>query len=496
MLQRRLGAGAVALLPVLAGAVALAPSAHAATTTLCTGYTACNGAGYTSHGYNDVTNTTMYWRAYAGHNCTNYAAYVETTVYQVPAPPGLMGNASDWGTNAVAYGIGTVSTTPTVGSVAWWNATAGMSSSGHVAVVESVGSGTVTVSEDNWGGDFHWRTYATAGITGFIRFAGQASPPTTSTPPTTQPTAPPATPPTTPAPPPPTAPTLAPAKAVATGTDLYAVHAAGGASGDVEVTVAPASTGYATTAGPYPTPLAPTNTTDWTYLLAPYKGDGAPDLYAIRLRGGASGMVEVHVLSAASSYRSFLTHIATAQPALSTDTDVQVQLASYRGDRQEDLFFIEDGRTGSGRAEVHVLSAASSFSSFIAHSATALTTGGFGWHFLISGAGGQGDLVAIHDSGRTGSGDAEAHILSAQSNYQAYSLHAQTPIPLGTGFTWRLGPSTASRTPDLYVLVPGGASGKTELHTLNGAAGYRTFVQHVATAIAPTPSAAWELDVA
>jgi surface antigen len=503
-----LGGGAIALLPVLAGVVALAPAAHATSTTLCTGYTACNAAGYTSHGYNDTTNTTMYWRAYAGHNCTNYAAYAETIVYKVPSPPGLMGNASDWGTNALKYGIGTVNTTPTVGSVAWWNATAGMSSSGHVAVVESVGSGTVTVSEDNWGGDFHWRTYPTAGITGFIHFTGQVSPPTAPTTSPSAPTTPPAPTPTpTPTPPAPTPPApntssalsaagVAAVKAAANGVNLYAIQAAGGSSGTVQVTESSASTGYAATTGPITTQLAATNTGDWTYLVAPYRGDNAPDLYAIRLRGGASNTMEVHVLSAASLYRTFLAHIATAQPALPANTDPQIQLASYAGDNQEDLFVVEDGHTGSGRVEVHVLSAASGFSTFLTHRATALSTGGSGWHFLVGDGIGQGDLVAIHDSGATGSGLTEVHILTEQTGYSAYSLHAAIPLPLNTGFTWRLGQPTGFGTPDLYVLVPDGNSGKTELHTLTAASRYQTFSSHVATVLPPTPSAAWELDLA
>ena len=42
-------------------------------TFLCTGYTACKQAGYSDAGYS-ANNDTMYWRMYAGHNCTNYVA--------------------------------------------------------------------------------------------------------------------------------------------------------------------------------------------------------------------------------------------------------------------------------------------------------------------------------------------------------------------------------------------------------------------------------------
>ncbi|MGH3745732.1 MAG: hypothetical protein ACRDTP_12800, partial [Mycobacteriales bacterium] len=282
----------------------------------------------------------------------------------------------------------------------------------------------------------------------------------------------------------------------ANGVNLYAVQASGGSSGTVQVTESSAATGYAATTGPITTELASTNTADWTYLIAPYKGDGAPDLYAIRLRGGASHTMEVHVLSAASLYRTFLAHIATAQPVLPADTDPQLQLASYAGDGQEDLYVVEDGHTGSGRAEVHVLSAASNFSAFLTHRASALATGGSGWHFLVGDAAGQGDLVAVHDSGTAGSGHAEVHVLTERSGYSTYSVHVATPLALNSGVVWRLGQPTGSGTPDLYVLVPSGSSGRTEVHTLTAASTYRTFSRHIATGLVPTPSSAWELDLA
>jgi hypothetical protein len=60
-----------------------------------------------------------------------------------------------------------------VGSIAWWTDDAGTytGSAGHVAYVERVNAdGSIVVSEDNWGGTFHWKTH-TAGYAwpnGFI----------------------------------------------------------------------------------------------------------------------------------------------------------------------------------------------------------------------------------------------------------------------------------------------------------------------------------------
>jgi surface antigen len=76
---------------------------------------------------------------YAGNNCTNYVAYVESTVFGVRTPSYLLGNAGQWAATAAAHGV-PVDQTPAVGAVAvWYGGTASMGSSGHVAIVEAVG---------------------------------------------------------------------------------------------------------------------------------------------------------------------------------------------------------------------------------------------------------------------------------------------------------------------------------------------------------------------
>ena len=141
---------------------------------LCTGYVACAGAGYSHFGYR-TAGSAMYWRMYAGHNCTNYAAYrmVRSGLPNVRPWTGG-GNASEWGLKKA----GITDAVPTVGSIAWWRANApGTGSSGHVAYVEEVVSSTeIVISEDSWGGDFHWRTIRKVDgrwPSGFIHFNDQ-----------------------------------------------------------------------------------------------------------------------------------------------------------------------------------------------------------------------------------------------------------------------------------------------------------------------------------
>jgi surface antigen len=160
-----------ALLVAGLGVTAGAAPASATVTTLCKCYTACAKAGYSSSGYASA-NKKMYWRMYAGHNCTNYAAYrMVRSGLSNTRPWTGSGNATNWG-KAMS---GITNKYPRVGAVAWWKA--GVSpagSSGHVAYVERViSSSEIIVSMDSWGGDFSWGrvTKTTKGWpSGFVHF--------------------------------------------------------------------------------------------------------------------------------------------------------------------------------------------------------------------------------------------------------------------------------------------------------------------------------------
>lgn len=160
----------------IAAPVVLTPArtaAEAYSTYLCTGYASCAAAGYTSYGYaSKDNNSTMWWRMYAGHNCTNYVAYrLVASGLPNERPWSGSGNATNWGSAMSDI----TDQTPMVGAVAWWRAnTPGAGSSGHVAIVEQVVSpDQIVISEDMWGGDFHWRTVTRssgAWPAGFIHF--------------------------------------------------------------------------------------------------------------------------------------------------------------------------------------------------------------------------------------------------------------------------------------------------------------------------------------
>ena len=162
---------ALALGGLLLSLLALLGPAQAITSGyLCTGYSACKNAGYPNAGY-AANNHQMYWRMYSGHNCTNYVAYrmVKAGMPNV-RPWSGSGNATNWGVEMRNI----TDQQPRVGAVAWWRANVpGAGSAGHVAYVERVISPTeIVISEDSWGGEFHWRKLVkgTGWPTGFIHF--------------------------------------------------------------------------------------------------------------------------------------------------------------------------------------------------------------------------------------------------------------------------------------------------------------------------------------
>jgi surface antigen len=132
---------------------------------VCSGYSGCDSHGRSSHSYG-AHSSTSYWRMYAGNECTNYTAYVESTVFRAPAPSYLLGNGGQWAQTAAAHGV-LVNHTPSVGAVAEWDGgTYGMGPAGHVAVVERIGprGRYIVISQQDMGGEadgYDWtRIYA------------------------------------------------------------------------------------------------------------------------------------------------------------------------------------------------------------------------------------------------------------------------------------------------------------------------------------------------
>lgn len=200
----------------------------------------------------------------------------------------------------------------------------------------------------------------------------------------------------------------------------------------------------------------------WDFVIAPDNND----LVGIMKQNTASNKTEVHILSAESQYQKRSLDVATGLDK--TDHNWQFAMAPNR-----DLFCILQ-QGGSNKTEVHVLSAASHYSEFILHTATAFPICGANCDFSIDG---ERNLVACLKWG-TKSTSTEVHILTAASNYQTYALQTGTAMPETDSSKTFM----AAANLDVYmVFSENTGSNCTEVHMLSTASHYRNFGLHAAT---------------
>jgi hypothetical protein len=262
------------------------------------------------------------------------------------------------------------------------------------------------------------------------------------------------------------------------GRDLVCIlkhnRGTGTGSGKVEVHILSRASGYKTFTTHAATPIDEFTDRRWDFAVA------GRDLVCIlkndpRARGRhtASGKVEVFILTAASGYRTFTRHHVTP---IDDFTDNRWSFAMRGRDLVCVLKNNGAGRTGSKKVEVHVLSGASGYRTFTGHHVTPIDEfRDDRWSFAIAGR----DLLGVlknnerRRGGRTGSGKVEVHILSGASDYKTFITQQATPIDEFTDRRWDF--TVAGR--DLVCVMKHNrrgesgrtGSGKVEVHILSGA---------------------------
>jgi hypothetical protein len=100
----------------------------------------------------------------------------------------------------------------------------------------------------------------------------------------------------------------------------------------------------------------------------------------------------------------------------------------FNGDGTLDVAWVQLQGGASGTAELHVLDGATDFQTYLAHSPTAQGPGGQGiWKWIALDYNGDGrvDLVGIATAG-TGSGMTEVHVLDGATDYTTFIAHIET----------------------------------------------------------------------
>jgi len=193
------------------------------------------------------------------------------------------------------------------------------------------------------------------------------------------------------------------------------------------------------------------------------------DLFVIKTGSTGSGKTEIHILTATSGYKTFSMQTGTALHP--TDQNWDFGIAPNR-----DVFAINKNSTGSGTTEIHILSAAHNYQNFVKQTKTALPPSDGTWAFAVAD---NRDVFAIKKSG-TGSNTTELHILAASNDYQAFVVQTKTALHM-TDDKWAF---SVAPNRDVFAFMKNGtASGTTELHILAASAGYQAFAIQTKTAL-------------
>jgi cytochrome c peroxidase len=225
-----------------------------------------------------------------------------------------------------------------------------------------------------------------------------------------------------------------------------------------------------------------------TFEFADFNADGRDDLFVIFKSSTGSGMTEVHILDGATNFSTFLLHTPTALGQVGSNFEFEV--AKLNSDAIPDVWAIMRSETGSGKTELHILDGATNYQSFLRQTGTIIPVGNANFEYEVADWNHDGfeDLFAIFKSG-TASGKTEVHIASGANNHQGYLLNTATAIAqTGANWDFELADYNDDRVPDVYgIFKSETASGKTEVHILNGA-NMQVFLLHKATALAQTDS--------
>lgn len=150
-----------------------------------------------------------------------------------------------------------------------------------------------------------------------------------------------------------------------------------------------------------------------------------------------------------------------------------------------DLYSIRKAGGASGVTEMHVLAQRDDYQSFLLNQATALTSTGtdYLWRYQLADYNDDGvlDLYSIFRGGA--SSTTEVHVLNGADRFRSFLLHTATALlPTGNENDWifRIGNYNRDGRPDVYVIARNGETG-TEVHVLDGATNFRSYLAHIAT---------------
>jgi hypothetical protein len=257
--------------------------------------------------------------------------------------------------------------------------------------------------------------------------------------------------------------------------------------------------------GPYSTFLLQTGTpitqpdaaANFVFAVGDFNRDGIPDVFAFKKTNTGTGRLEVHVLNGATNYQSFLLQIGTPIASADAAANFSFAVGDFNGDGIPDVFALKKTNTGTGRLEVHVLNGATNYQSFLLQIGTPITSADAAANFSFAvgdfNRDGRADVYGFKTT-NTGTGRLEVHVLNGAANYQSFLLQTGTPITApdaAANFSFAVGDANRDGIPDVVGFkTTNTGTGRLEIHVLNGASNYQSFVLQTGTAISAADAAA------
>ena len=268
--------------------------------------------------------------------------------------------------------------------------------------------------------------------------------------------------------------------------DLLGIKVANTTNGQIEVHVLDGSTNFQSFLLQTATPITETDGGTYKWVAGDFNRDGIVDLLGIRLVDEFPGQVEVDVLNGATNFQSFL--LQTKTPLFDGGAYKWVA-GDFNKDGMVDLLGIKVANTTNGQIEVRVLDGFTNFQSFLLQTATPITETDGGTYEWVAGdfnRDGIVDLLGIKLF-NTASGQVEVHVLNGATNFQSFLLQIKTPITEADGatnFQWVAADVNRDGIADLMgIKLTNTGTGLVEVHVLNGATNFQSFLLQTGTPI-------------
>jgi len=238
-----------------------------------------------------------------------------------------------------------------------------------------------------------------------------------------------------------------------------------------------------------------------TNLKIANNSDGILDLYALKLHdpNTSATSIEVAILDGARSFNEYLSIKSSVQAKLPNDPkDWDFMAGDYNSDAIPDIYMIK--KNGASSTEVHILNGANNFKSYLLNTATALHKTGYNdsWDFELGDYNNDGKLD-IYVIKKEGPSKTEVHVLNGANNFSTFLTHIATGLHrTGNDSSWdfEVGDFNSDGKLDLYVIKKEGASNSTEVHVLDGANYFQNFLMHTATVLHKTGTHnAWDFEL-